>query len=148
MRKTLLGMAFMGGAGLLVALGCSSTPPDSGTGLPSRNPKQDAEAPPDAGTGYDCTNRAPVDDDPQCDQCARAKCCEYVVKCDESPQCKAAQKCLAECPDGDTTCILGCDATSGAGGEYLRDLGACVTNECENECASAQPEDAGYDSPF
>ena len=151
MRKTLLGLAFTGAAGLLVALGCSSTPPDSGTGLPPRPAKEDAEAPPpppDAGTGYDCTNHAPVDDDPQCDQCSRSKCCEYIVKCDESPQCKAALKCIEDCPEGDAVCVYTCSATGGEGSDILNNFAACIQVECENECASAQPADAGFDSPF
>ena len=157
MLKTLSSLAIAASFGVLVVIGCGGDDKDGGANLPPRNSGKDAETNTSSSSGsttsssgdpsYDCSNHAAVDDDPACDQCARSKCCEWITKCDGSPSCKAAQECIAACDDGDFICVQSCAVTAGAGGEFLQEFGACVSNSCKSECASSQP-DAGFDSPF
>jgi hypothetical protein len=158
--KTLRGLALTAAFGVFVVIGCGGDDKDGGTGLPPRNSgKEDGgqtNTSSSSGTTsssgdptYDCSNHAAVDTNPQCDQCARAKCCEWITKCDGAPSCKQAQECLAACASDDILCISGCGATGGSGGTFLQEFGACVNNSCKSECASAQPNlDAGQDAPF
>lgn len=139
----------------LVVIGCGDDSKDGGANLPPRNSGKDSgetntsssSSGDPANPTYDCSNHPPVDDDPQCDSCARAKCCEWITKCDGSPSCKAAQDCIGACNPDDFTCVLSCSATAGTGGVFLEEFGACVTNNCKSECNASQP-DAGFDSGF
>lgn len=158
MLNLLRGVALTAAFGVVVVIGCGGDDNDGGEGLPPRNAgTKDAET--NTGSSgtttsssgdptYDCSNREPVDDNPACDQCARSKCCEWITKCDGSPSCKAAQNCIAACDDGDIICVQGCAVTAGAGGTFLQEFGACVTNECKSECESSQPDASTFDSPF
>lgn len=156
MLKTLRLLVVTAAIGTVIVVGCGDDDKNTGANLPPRNSGKDAETNTSTSGGssgntdpnYDCSNRAAVDDDPACDQCARSKCCEWITKCDGSPSCKAAQECIAACDDGDIICVQSCAATGGTGAVFLQEFGACVSNECKTECQSAQPEDAGFDSPF
>lgn len=156
MLKTLRLVAITTSVVGLIVIGCGDDNKDGGANLPPRNSGKDSGetntsssggSSGDPGTNYDCSNHAPVDDDPACDQCARSKCCEWISKCDGSPSCKAAQDCIAACNPDDFTCVLSCSATAGTGGVFLEELGACVSNNCKTECNASQP-DASTDSPF
>lgn len=156
-RKTLRTLALTAAFGAFVVIGCGDDDKDGGANLPPRNSGKDGGETNTGSSGttsssgdptYDCSNREPVDSNPECDQCARAKCCEWITKCDGSPSCKAAQNCLAACASDDIVCIQGCAAMAGAGGQFLTELGACVTNECKTECQSSQPDASTFDAPF
>jgi hypothetical protein len=156
--KTLGRVALTAAFGVVVVMGCGDDDKDTGTSLPPRNTStKDAETNTSSSSGatssgdptYDCTNHAPVDSNPQCDQCARAKCCEWITKCDGAPSCKQAQECLAACSSDDLFCIAACGETGGQGGTFLTEFGACLNSSCKSECQSAQPNiDAGGDAPF
>lgn len=155
MGHTLRLIAFTTTAATFIAIGCSSESSDPNTGLPPRKTAKDGgeettsssgNTDTDAGSGYDCTNHESVDDRPACDQCARANCCEWITKCDQSAQCKAVQNCLKDCANDDVVCILGCQAQGGSGAEYLQELGACAQNECESECPAQTPDAGGFDA--
>lgn len=156
--KTLKGLALTAAFGVLVVVGCGGDDNDGGEALPPRNPgTKDAET--NTGSSgtttsssgdptYDCSNHEPVDTNPQCDQCARAKCCEWITKCDAAPSCKQAQDCIAACASEDFVCITSCQATGGQGGNVLYEFAACLNNSCKSECASSQPDASTFDSPF
>jgi hypothetical protein len=94
-----------------------------------------------ASSTTDCTNTTvKASDDPVCDQCAKSKCCKEVMACDQSADCKAFGKCLDDCADGDTVCVLTCASLHGKGSDVAQELGACASSECKNEC---KPPDAG-----
>lgn len=152
--KTLRLLALTASFGALIVVGCGDDSKDGGASLPPRGGggkdggEQNASTSSggsSGGTNYDCSNRAPVSDKPACDQCSRAKCCEWITKCDGSPSCKAAQDCIAKCADDDFPCVLGCSATAGTGGTFLEELGACASNNCKNECQAATPDGGGFD---
>jgi hypothetical protein len=159
--NTLRLIAFTASVATAVVIGCGDDKGDDGSGLPPRTSgNKDAgstsstssstssgSTDTDSGSGYDCSNHASVDDRPACDQCARAKCCEWITKCDQSAQCKAVQNCLKDCANDDFVCILGCQSQGGTGAEYLQELGACAQNECKSECPSSAP-DGGFDGGF
>jgi hypothetical protein len=157
--KTLKSLALTAAFGVLVVFGCGDDDKDGGANLPPRNSgKEDGGQTNTSSSGttsssgdpnYDCSNHAAVDPNPQCDQCARAKCCEWITKCEGAPSCKATMDCLAACSQDDFLCISGCSATGGTGGTFLQEFGACVNNSCKSECSGSQPNiDAGEDAPF
>lgn len=158
MGNTLRMIAFTASVAAAVVIGCGSDKDDGSSGLPPRtsstkdagdtsssSSSSSGSTQTDSSTGYDCSNHASVDDRPACDQCARAKCCEWITKCDQSAQCKAVQNCLKDCANDDFVCILGCQTQGGSGAEYLQELGACAQNECKSECPSSGV-DAGFDA--
>lgn len=122
---------------------------DDGSALPNRT-GQDAAADGagDSATPLDCSKRSgKVSDDPVCDTCAKAKCCNEIHACDESADCLALEKCLDACANDDTVCVLTCQATHDKGAGILQDVGACAQNECAKECPIQTP-DGGGDAPF
>lgn len=154
--NTLRLIAFTASVTTFIVIGCGDDKKDDGSGLPPRTPtskdggdtsSSSGSTQTDSGGTYDCSNHASVDDRPACDQCARAKCCEWITKCDQSAQCKAVQNCLKDCANDDFVCILGCQSQGGTGAEYLQELGACAQNECKTECPSSAP-DGGFDGAF
>ena len=155
MLKTLRLLVITASVGTVVVVGCGNDDNSTGTNLPPRNSgdKDGGQTNTSSSGGssgttdpnYDCSNHAPVDDDPECDKCARDKCCEWITKCDGSPSCKATQDCLAACADNDTACILTCGTGGGTGGVFLQEFGACVANGCKNEC-DYTPPDGGVDA--
>jgi hypothetical protein len=153
--KTLRLLAITASFGALIVIGCGDDSSSTGTNLPPRNSGKEDGGETNTGSSgtttssgnpsYDCSNHEPVDTNPQCDQCARAKCCEWITKCDGSPSCKAAQECIAKCDPNDFTCVLSCSATAGTGGTFLEEFGACVSTSCKTECSASQP-DASFDA--
>lgn len=83
---------------------------------------------------------------PACDQCAKSKCCDKVLACADSDDCKALQECLAPCADDDIVCIQTCQILHDKGSDALLEVGSCVRARCASECPSSTP-DAGPD-PF
>lgn len=133
-----------------IAVGCSAPSPD-GTGLnrgrgssSSGGDGDGDDAAPSNTSGADCTNHEKVDDRPACDQCARANCCEDILECDETPDCKALLKCVDDCK-GDVFCGLTCDNAHPKGSQILSGVASCAQTKCETECPSQGLGDAGFD---
>lgn len=147
MRKALGMLALVAASTTLGSAACSSDGKgDDGSVLPSRTGQADAGS--DSAAPLDCSKRSgKVSDDPACDTCAKAKCCDEISKCDESADCAALEKCLDACADNDTVCVLSCQATHDKGASILQDVGACAQNECAKECPIQMP-DGGGDAPF
>jgi len=143
-RKPLAIAFFSASFVIAIVVGCSAPSPDGDSLNRTRGSSGE-----DSGVltpeGVDCTNHEKVDDRPACDQCARANCCEYVVECDETPDCEAIIKCLDDC-QGDVLCQFTCSTVHEKGGAVLQDLSACAQSKCKSECPASTP-DAGED-PF
>lgn len=75
-----------------------------------------------------------MDENPPCDACVRAKCCDEVLACDGSPSCKAVQTCLDACDENDTACALDCYVANETGAELLTAVGACASQQCAGDC--------------
>jgi hypothetical protein len=130
--------------------GDSAAPPyeDPGSSKDSGSVDGNPQTPNDTGTAADtassttnCDNTTvKASDDPVCDKCAKTKCCKEVMACDQSADCKAFGKCLDDCADGDTVCVLTCASLHGKGSDIAQELGACASSECKTEC---KPPDAG-----
>lgn len=132
------------GSAAVTVVGCGDDPPEDPVGLPPRN-KADASTEPDAGRVYDCSNHESVDDRPACDQCARAQCCEQIVGCDESDDCKLLMDCIGDCAEGDLFCPAVCSEAHPEGKAVLGKVSSCAMSKCKSECPP--PElDAG--DPF
>ncbi len=148
--------------GVLIVFGCSAPSPDGsdlaggkngGKSSSSSGSSGDAsQATSSSGTSGtsgtvngNCSNHEKVDDRPACDQCVRAKCCDEVLACDKTADCKAVGKCFDDCK-GDLFCQLTCQDTHATGFNVLQGVGNCATASCPNECPSQTP-DGGVD-PF
>lgn len=92
----------------------------------------------------DCSGREPADDRPQCDQCARTKCCnQYAFLLDDNG-CKLQKKCIDDCK-GEPFCQLTCLQTTGS--EKCLEFSQCIQANCGNQCPSTG--DAGsFEDPF
>jgi hypothetical protein len=130
-----------------VAIGCSAPSPD-GTALDhgrnSSSSGNDGESGSSSGTNASCANHAKVDDRPACDQCARSKCCDSVLECDNTGDCAAMMKCMDDC-QGDFVCQYTCSTVHEKGASVLGELSSCAQAKCSTECPSTAP-DAG--DPF
>lgn len=152
MRKSLVIVWITAFVGVGIVIGCNSSPAEEGdSDDPGRERANDDRDDSDGSGGSSgsteggaasCANHDPVDDRPACDQCARANCCESILACDKSPDCKAMMKCLEECAEGDLSCGLTCNLAHEQGAADLQQVGSCAGNRCAEECPSSTP-DAG-----
>jgi hypothetical protein len=157
LRTTFLVIGVVGLCSLGLVIACAdSSSGESGNELPGRGTSSGDEGGTSSsggssgtsGSTADCTNHAPVSDTPACDTCAKAKCCDHIDKCDKNDDCKAAQDCIAACAEGDQFCGLTCLLSHEQGSEILQGLASCTSTKCKAECPSANPGDAGFDSPI
>ena len=86
-----------------------------------------------------------VGEPPACDQCAKSKCCDEVLACNNSSDCKALQACIAPCAQDDFVCIGTCSEAHSKGAALLQEVGSCAQTNCKTECQASEP-DAG--NPF
>ena len=149
--------AFSSSIVIAIAVGCSAPSPD-GSGVNrgrgssgSSGDDGDLDETPSSsgssgssGSNASCTNHEPVDDRPACDQCARANCCEQILECDNTPDCKALLKCIDENKD-DIFGQLTCNTAHSKGSEVLSGVAGCAQTKCEAECPSQGIGDAGID---
>lgn len=144
MRKRFLFLGAMALTAWASAFGCSDD--SNGPGdrdLPHRiAPEEEAgpAAAPDSAAPT-CTDLSMTVGEPEaCDKCAKAKCCDEILACNDSADCKALQKCLEPCADSDFTCVLTCQSAHDNGSSLLQEVGSCAQNECAAECPSTAPD--------
>ncbi|MDB4938831.1 MAG: hypothetical protein JWP87_5803 [Labilithrix sp.] len=155
MRKFVFFFGFSGlvSAAALAAVACGDSSPNDGrVDLPGRdedgasketgtsNPGVDSATP--AASCKDITFK--VGEPASCDQCAKAKCCEEVLTCVNTPDCTRLQECIAPCDQSDFVCIGTCQDMHPKGNASLIDVGSCVQSNCKTECPSQTP-DGGND---
>jgi hypothetical protein len=128
----------------------SSSSGDGDSNLPSRTEAgadtSQTTAPDSAVPAASCKDLALVVGEPKaCDDCAKSKCCDEVLACNNSSDCKALQECIKPCAQDDFVCIGTCSEAHSKGASLLQEVGSCAQTNCKTECASSQP-DAG--DPF
>lgn len=143
--------AAIGCTSLALVLACGDKGDDNGgNDLPGRSSSSSGDSgqkdPPDSSTSLDCTGRAKVDDRPACDTCAKQNCCRQITDCDDEPDCRALQDCIAPCDQEDIFCILLCQQTHPNGSDALLAVGNCAKSKCGTECPS--PDAGNQDSGF
>lgn len=147
---------FVGFTGLTMLVGagaaCSSSSSNDGdNNLPARQEAgadTSQTAAPDSATppAESCKDLTLVVGEPKaCDDCAKSKCCEEVLACNKSADCKALQQCIAPCAQDDFVCIGTCSEAHSKGAGQLQEVGSCAQTNCKTECAASEP-DAG--DPF
>jgi hypothetical protein len=134
--------------------GCSSDSGGSGgSDLPTRDTtdagktstSSSSGATPDAGAN--CSNLAlKTSDTPSCDTCVKDKCCEQVLACDQSFDCKALQQCIAPCDQSDFSCILTCQTAHDKGAAILAEVGQCAQFRCGPQCPDQTPDSGTFDA--
>ena len=98
-------------------------------------------------SGAVCTNLAlKTSDTPACDTCVKDKCCDQVIACDQSFDCKALQQCIAPCDPNDFACILTCQTAHDKGASILAEVGQCAQFRCGPQCPSETPDSGTFDA--
>jgi hypothetical protein len=143
---------FFGFTGIVIgaaagAVACGDSSPNDGRiNLPSRddggleNAETSTKPTPDS-AATSCTDIAfKVGNPAACDQCAKAKCCEEVRTCVDTPDCTRLQECIDPCDQSAFVCIGNCQDMHPKGNSALIDVGSCVQSNCKKECPSQTPD--------
>lgn len=146
MTKAFGKIALLGLLGTAAVVGCSD---DAKTEDPAPLPTRPGDTRRDGGGGGEldaeaaptCTNLSlKVSERPACDTCAKEKCCDELLACNESATCKALQECIEQCASDDLPCVLTCQAANQSGSALLEAVGNCAMASCKAECPAEVPD--------
>lgn len=73
--------------------------------------------------------------DPECDACSKASCCQEMAACDDNISCLNYWDCVVFCPPGDLFCQDDCALDYPDGVFDFEDLQACLNDSCQSECS-------------
>jgi hypothetical protein len=128
-QKFFAALAFVASIPVIVVVGCKHSTTQDDT--PVETGPDGSPTPGNA----DCSNVAPVNSVPDCDQCVRSqRCCPAVLDCDNSSDCKALQDCLSKCAPGDTACSENCRTQHEPGSGLLALVSQCAEARCSAAC--------------